>query len=144
MNKLEYFFYKISYFWRVLKTFNKIHPYDYMYIYEAEKFQIEEMLHYFRLDSEEYTLRIVKELELAKYLLDIITDEEAIETIDFKTHTVTPLKKVNWKNASRFIDSKTIPVLLKNINWGTGDLYKAKCEALYYKLRKYYMTNWWV
>lgn len=145
-------FNNIKYYYRVFKCFKEIYPWDFAFLYEVEKFQIGEMIRYFEkasiLEYSDYH-RILNQLKLAKYCLEVLTEEEDLDyiytgfnKIDFKNIKVIPLKKVNWKNASRFMNNQELAIM-KETDFGVSELYRRKCEALYYKLRKYYMTSWW-
>ena len=135
-------------YFKVAKAVHCSRPWDYGYFQEI-------MMHWFEYQAAYFEKsqivvgweRMVKELRLAKSLLEIITEKRAIRTCNFfRGVPDVLLVKVNTKNAKRFMPN--LPD-----NWDFDDpwsgvarqeaLYIAKANKLFHRLLEERSRTWW-
>lgn len=135
-------------YFRVAKAVHSSRPWDYGYFQEI-------MMHWFEYQASYFEKsqivvgweRMVKELRLAKSLLEIITEKRAIRTCKyFQGMPDVMLVNVNTKNAKRFMPN--LPD-----SWDFDDpwagparqeaLYIAKANKLFHRLLEERSRTWW-
>lgn len=168
MRKLKDLYYKIRFYikynlsisklklvWYAMKSDN----FDYCFLLRIEQLKMKEMVEYFKKITWINTDSIIRELKWCISLIDIITEETPITSLDVisdeeykkleesdgenntwmvfgKHYKSTLLKHVNTKNAYRFTDQDWIDRY-------PDELYKLKAISLYHKIRTYKMETWW-
>lgn len=135
-------------YFRVAKAVHNSRPWDYGYFQEI-------MMHWFEYQAAYFEKsqivvgweRMVKELRLAKSLLEVITEKRAIRTCKyFQGMPDVMLVNVNTKNAKRFMPN--LPD-----GWDFDDpwagparqeaLYIAKANKLFHRLLEERSRTWW-
>ena len=144
-------------FFRILKKVLKSYPFDYGYMYEIEKAELQERWNYFnktrRFEGVEYVLRDIK---ICISLLEIICGERDLMTMDGEMKFIdiddntsqldcSDLKytcnvNVNLKNIDRFVPVKKHQKMYISY---PDELYLLKAKHLYYKIRAEKSDYWW-
>lgn len=133
-------------------------PWDYSETYEVLKFRLIETREYFKktnIITKESSERIVKEIDLALSLYDIISGEKSaghfeyefdhmIDDIPYSTalnrlHYV-PERYVNLRNADRFARNDVMKAYYQKC---PNELYEDKARKLFWRVMEQYLQNWW-
>ena len=133
-------------------------PWDYSETYEVLKYRLIETREYFKRTDiivKESADRIVKEIDLALSLYDIISGEKSAGhwEYEWKIDDVydpdkgslyrlkyTPERYVNLRNADRFSSNE---VIRKYYQKCPNELYEDKARKLFWRVMEQYSQNWW-
>lgn len=119
--------------------------FDYAYLYYIERKKLIEMREYFKVHGiSTRNDEIIKQINLAIKLLDIIIDENVFhfERDDVYDESIYVCDvNVNLKNINRFTNNEIEKDVIKNKF--PHELYLLKATHLYHKLRNNLEQNWW-
>lgn len=137
-------------------------PWDYSETYEVLKYRLIETREYFKKTNiivEDDAKRIVKEIDLALSLYDIISGEksaghweyewdddfkpfDANETTNKPLNRLkyTPEKYVNLRNSYRFTNNDVMSAYYQKC---PNELYEDKARKLFWRVMEQYSQNWW-
>ena len=120
---------------RLVKEALLSYPFDFAYLYYAEKSKLQEMLAYFSkakyLGQETYA-SYCRDISICIKLIDIFLEEEP-----------NPGVYVNKRNRKRFINDFTDEEFEKFFEKFPGILRANKARYLYHKIRLYKTEHWW-
>lgn len=144
---------RIRKIWRFIGLARRDFDWDYAYMLEMERAKLEYMAKYFTESRiAEHDWAVARDAKICIRLIDIIIGNDSSyvmkdnEKKPFMEWDLVEIKKVNLKNAERFLSKERIDryrdhprmkVYLKD------DLRIEKAWNLYCKIREYNMRSWW-
>lgn len=135
-------------YFKMAKAVHTSRPWDYGYFEDIMRHWLDYQIAYFEKSHIVVGWeRILKELKLAKSLLDIMTEEKPVRTCNFFKGTVdVMLVHVNTKNAHRFF--RNLPETFDFEDPWAGPvrkeaLYREKAHKLFYRLLEERSRTWW-
>lgn len=144
---------RIRKIWHFIGLARRDFDWDYAYMLEMERVKLEYMAKYFTESRiAEHDWAVARDAKICIRLIDIILGNDSSyvmkdnEKKSFMEWDLVEIKKVNLKNAKRFLSKERIDryrdhprmkVYLKE------DLRIEKAWKLYCKIREYNMRSWW-
>ena len=150
-----------NHFKTVWKTF-RARPWEYSETYDVLKYRLIETREYFKktdIITKESANKIVKEVDLALSLYDIISGEKSaghfeycwdpyvdeykeplVYTSSLDRLKYIPERYVNLRNADRFARNEVIKEYYKKC---PNELYEDKAKKLFWRVIEQYSQNWW-
>lgn len=145
--------FRIRKIWHFIGLARRDFDWDYAYMLEMERVKLEYMAKYFTESRiAEHDWAVARDAKICIRLIDIILGNDSSyvmkdnEKKPFMEWDLVEIKKVNLKNAKRFLSKERIDryrdhprmkVYLKE------DLRIEKAWKLYCKIREYNMRSWW-
>lgn len=124
-------------------------PWDWFYLLDIEKYSLQRMIAYHKKSQlVEGWEQMVSEMECCVRLIEIIQNEKVsfLERTNSGEYRFT--RYVNTKNSARFLSKFQNEKFEEHkqdctVEYYLEDLYIAKAQALYHKIRLYKERTWW-
>lgn len=144
---------RIRKIWRFIGLARRDFDWDYAYMLEMERAKLEDMAKYFTESRiAEHDWAVARDAKICIRLIDIIIGNDSSyvmkdnEKKPFMEWDLVEIKKVNLKNAERFLSKERIDRYRDNPRMKVylkDDLRIEKAWNLYCKIREYNMRSWW-
>ena len=144
---------RIRKIWHFIGLARRDFDWDYAYMLEMEKAKLEYMAKYFTESRiAEHDWAVARDAKICIRLIDIIIGNDSSyvmkdnEKKPFMEWDLVEIKKVNLKNAERFLSKERIDIYRDHPRMKVylkDDLRIEKAWNLYCKIREYNMRSWW-
>ncbi len=144
---------RIRKIWHFIGLARRDFDWDYAYMLEMERVKLEYMAKYFTESRiAEHDWAVARDAKICIRLIDIIIGNDSSyvmkdnEKKPFMEWDLVEIKKVNLKNAERFLSKERIDRYRDNPRmkiYLKDDLRIEKAWNLYCKIREYNMRSWW-
>lgn len=144
---------RIRKIWHFIGLARRDFDWDYAYMLEMERVKLEYMAKYFTESRiAEHDWAVARDAKICIRLIDIIIGNDSSyvmkdnEKKPFMEWDLVEIKKVNLKNAKRFLSKERIDRYRDNPRMKVylkDDLRIEKAWNLYCKIREYNMRSWW-
>lgn len=144
---------RIRKIWHFIGLARRDFDWDYAYMLEMERVKLEYMAKYFTESRiAEHDWAVARDAKICIRLIDIIIGNDSSyvmkdnEKKPFMEWDLVEIKKVNLKNAERFLSKERIDRYRDNPRMKVylkDDLRIEKAWNLYCKIREYNMRSWW-
>lgn len=144
---------RIRKIWHFIGLARRDFDWDYAYMLEMERAKLEYMAKYFTESRiAEHDWAVARDAKICIRLIDIIIGNDSSyvmkdnEKKPFMEWDLVEIKKVNLKNAERFLSKERIDRYRDNPRMKVylkDDLRIEKAWNLYCKIREYNMRSWW-
>lgn len=144
---------RIRKIWHFIGLARRDFDWDYAYMLEMERVKLEYMAKYFTESRiAEHDWAVARDAKICIRLIDIIIGNDSSyvmkdnEKKPFMEWDLVEIKKVNLKNAERFLSKERIDIYRDHPRMKVylkDDLRIEKAWNLYCKIREYNMRSWW-
>lgn len=144
---------RIRKIWHFIGLARRDFDWDYAYMLEMERAKLEYMAKYFTESRiAEHDWAVARDAKICIRLIDIIIGNDSSyvmknnEKKPFMEWDLVEIKKVNLKNAERFLSKERIDIYRDHPRMKVylkDDLRIEKAWNLYCKIREYNMRSWW-